>query len=157
VDGAPFDLSNNGGGYKTLPELVTRYILRELSEADVHRMWNETLKKVKGLWEKALGYIDDNPHNLEKFRNRYVRIHRPDGKRNNEFLSILVSYRHAKDRDTDRRIRKMETTLRSGIKEIGKRQPERLIEVRERTTKLLTGQSLFAEADAPLLRKIREN
>jgi len=139
VEGAPFDVSKNGGGYTTVQELINLYRLRELSDANRMKMWNESLEAIKGVFWVAIHYINDNPDNLPEFRNVHSLIYKPVNKRNIEFLSISFGYRQAKKRNTDRLIRRIETVVRPAIKEIRKIQPERLKESREKTTKLLLG------------------
>lgn len=138
-EGSPFDLSKNTEGCKTLEEAITCYRLRELSEVDKHKCWNEELKRVKGVFWCAIKYINKNPDDLPEYRNIHIHIHKPEGKRNNEFMAIKISYRKARERNTNRLIRRVKTVARPAIKEIQKTQPERMNELENITEKLLLG------------------
>lgn len=137
VDGSPFDVSKNGGGYKTVQELINLYRLRELSDADKFNAWHDSLSEVKKRFDDAVTYINTNPDDLDEFRNVHIFKHRPRNRRNNQFLSVTVSYRGAKEKNTDRLLNRIEAVVRPAIKEIRETQPERLLEGQERTKKLL--------------------
>lgn len=139
VEGSPFDVSKNGEGWKKVQELVTLYMLRDLSEASKYGIWNDYLTRVDGVFNKAISYINENPDNLPQYRNIHVHVHRPENKRNNEFLSIRIGYRKARERNTDRLIRRIGTVVRPAIREIRKTQPERITELGQVTHKLLLG------------------
>lgn len=133
-EGAPFDTKkNNDGGWATVQELICLYMLSELSDADRHKFWASYLTKVKSCFWPAVHYINDNPDDLPEYAGIHVYIWHPEKKRNNEFVSIKVGYRKAKDRNTERLIRKIEQITRVAISEIGQTQPERLKEGKNRT------------------------
>jgi hypothetical protein len=138
-EGSPFDLSKDQNGCKTLEEAVTCYRLRELNDVDKHKCWNFEIERVKGVFWPAIHYINDNPNDIPEYRNVHVHIHRPEGRRNNEFLALKINYRKARERNTDRLIRRVQTVARPAIKEIVNTQPERLTELQQFTTKLLLG------------------
>lgn len=138
VEGAPFDISKNDGGWKKIQELVVLYMLRELDDASRYKIWNGFLRKVDGVFYAAIKFIDENPDNLLEFEDRYVYRRKPNGRRNNEFLSIKVGYRNAKERNTERLLRNMEKVIRPSIAEIAKKDPERLRIGQEKIRKLLT-------------------
>lgn len=139
VAGSPFDLSGNLDGCTTIQETITCYRLRELSEVDKHKCWSEELKEIKACFWPAIHYINDNPDDVPEFRNIHISIHRPTGKRNNEFLSINKDYREARSRNTDRLFQRIKTVTRPAIKEIKQTQPERISELQMVTKQLLLG------------------
>ena len=136
-EGSPFDTKkNNDGGWAKVQELVCLYMLRELNDADRHKMWASYMQKVESCFWPAIHYINDNPDDLPEYRDIHVYIWHPEKKRNNEFMSLKKSYRKALERNTERLIRKMEQITRIVINEIGKTQPDRLGEGKDRTMKL---------------------
>lgn len=144
VEGAPFDISKNDGGYKMVQELINLHRLRELSDANRHKIWNQSLDEIKKRFDDAITYINDNPDDVPEFRNLHVYKSKPLDKRNIQFLSVKVGYRKSKERNTDRLMQRIETVAKPALKEIGKTQPDRLEELRRRleqlqVTKLLTG------------------
>lgn len=133
-EGAPFDTKkNNNGGWTKVQELVCLYMLRELSDADRHKLWANYLKKVESCFWPAIHYINDNTDNLPEYSDIHVLIWHPATKRNNEFLSLKKGYRKALERNTERLIVRIEKAARSAINEIRKTQPERLNEGKNRT------------------------
>jgi len=139
VAGAPFDVSENGGGWKKITELVTLYMLRDLADADRYGIWNEYLARVEGVFDIAIRYINNNPDDLPQFREKHVYKDLPVGKRNNQFLSIQKDYREAEERNIDRLVNRIKTVSRPAFAEIRETQPQRLNESQQRIIKLLTG------------------
>lgn len=132
LEGSPFDTSReNDGGCKTIEELITMYILKDYSEADKCKMFNDYLSRVKGVFNHAVNYIN------EKVDGMHVHIFRPDGQRNNVFLSIQIDYRDAKSRNVDRVIGNANKIVKVARKEIEKTMPERLTRFASDTQKLI--------------------
>jgi hypothetical protein len=120
MEGAPFDVSRNGGGWKKVQELLCLYMLRELSDADRHRIWNEYLARVEGVFWCAIKHINDN------IDGKHVHLYKPDGKRNIEFLSIKTGYRKAKERNVDRVMGRAANVTKNAVREIQQTMPEKL-------------------------------
>lgn len=137
LEGAPFDVSANGGGWKKIQELVAVHSLKDYCEADRYKLWALRLRQVEKAFDLAVTYINDNPDELSELEGVHVFKAKPEGKRNNEVLSLKGSYRKSKARNTDRLIRRVESVCHSAIKEIKKTEPERLIECRDKARKLL--------------------
>ena len=115
-----------------MQELICLYMLRELSDADRHKMWTEYLHKVKSAFWDAVKYINENPDDIPEYRGIHVHIYKPEKKRNIQYVSIRKSYRKALDRNTERLIRKMEIVAKAAVNEIKKTQFPRLEEGKNR-------------------------
>lgn len=139
LEGAPFDISVNGGGFTKIQELVAVYSLKDYCEADRYKLWAIRLRQVEKAFDQAIVYINDNPYDLSELEGVHVFKHKPEAKRNNQVLSLKGSYRKSKKRNTDRLIRRVESVCRTAVAEIKKTEPERLIECRDKTKKLLAG------------------
>ena len=134
LEGAPFDVSKvNGEGYKKVSELINRHMLRDLPEAERYVIWNDHLAQVdRELWQ-AVKYINDTvPH-------RHVHIHKPLGKRNIEFMSVIISYRQAGIRNADRAKRRAVGAVKSAVAEIRASDPKQLGLMERGIAGLLTG------------------
>ena len=136
VSGAPFDVSDNGGGWTKVQELITLYMLRDLNEADKFRVWSGYLARVQGIFDIAVKYINDDPEGLFEGKHVYKSI--PEGKKNIQFLSIKTGYRESVEKNTDRLIRRIENVARPAMREIRETQAGRLKEGRKKIMRLLT-------------------
>jgi hypothetical protein len=135
IEGSPFDVSKSDGGWTKVSQLITLYMLRNLSEADKYKVFNDYLVQVEHSLDHAINYINDHCEGL------HVHKFLPEGKRNNEFISIKKYYRNADSRNADRVTRRAVSAIKVAKKEIEKTLPDKLPELKSKTQRLLNGET----------------
>ena len=88
IEGRTFDLKDDGGGWKTVVELLANYMLRKLPERDRFiYLGNGFLDSTRNNFGNAIRFVEDNGYTVYK--------HRPAGKTMLEFITIDKGYREA--------------------------------------------------------------
>jgi len=125
-----FDLTkDNEDEFKTIPEMVTSYLLKGYSNRDRLRLFSGLLPKVKRSFSKALEY-------LESQQGIPIYKYAPKGKRNLEFITVKKSYRKAQPRDTKRGVNQVEVRIVKFVNHLKSANPIALPQAKQ---KLLAG------------------
>lgn len=129
IEGGTFDLKDDGGGWKTVAELLANYMLRELSERDRFMyLTNGFLVKTKHNFESAIQEVEARGYTVYK--------HLPAGKRGLEFITVNRIHREADRCEMERIGRRVEGVVKHSVNRVQSKFPDKALGMR-RKIKLL--------------------